>query len=372
MPFSTSSAEREREQEIAARTVAAITASFEPKQEDLFNVLNVVGVGVGTKVKGGKDSRRPCVKVLVSQKLEDGDLAPGDKIDARIGRYATDVEEVGELFAGQPFMTSGAEEEVTSQPFMRSGLEEGVTAQPYLNSGLEEGVTAQPFMASALTQRIRPAQGGFSVAHPRVTAGTIATAVYDSSPFPGIPPKYYILSNNHVLANSNNAGIGDFILQPGPADGGTLAGDAIARLSRYVPIRFLSPGNTPRNLVDAAIAEGRFHSLDRQIYWIGYVKGVRSGVRVNEILQKTGRTTNYTTGRVMAINATVNVSYSGGRVARFVRQIVTTAMSAGGDSGSLVLDSNENAVGLLFAGSSVATIMNDIRYVQSLLRIRVV
>ena len=95
-------------------------------------------------------------------------------------------------------------------------------------------------------------------------------------------------------------------------------------------------------------------------------------VTVGEILQKTGRTTNYTTGRVTAINATVNVNYGSARVARMVRQIVTTNMSAGGDSGSLLCDLNENAVGLLFAGSSRVTIHNDIRYVQNLLGIRVV
>jgi len=55
------------------------------------------------------------------------------------------------------------------------------------------------------------------------------------------------------------------------------------------------------------------------------------------LVQKTARTTNYTTGRITAINATVHVGYGGGRVARFIDQIVTTNISAGGDSGSLVL-----------------------------------
>ena len=51
---------------------------------------------------------------------------------------------------------------------------------------------------------------------------------------------------------------------------------------------------------------------------------------------------------------------------------VTTNMSAGGDSGSLVATKDENkAVGLLFAGSSVATILNQIQHVRSLLRIEI-
>ena len=156
-------------------------------------------------------------------------------------------------------------------------------------------------------------------------------------------------------------------MQPGRVDGGQFPRDMIARLTRFIPIRF----GGPLNYVDAAVAEGNFHDLDREIFWIGHVKPARFLNRVGEIVQKTGRTTNYTTGRVTSINATVNVNYGGGRVARMARQIVTTAMSSGGDSGSLLCDMNGHAVGLLFAGSSRVTIHNHIMYVQNLLGIRV-
>ena len=227
--------------------------------------------------------------------------------------------------------------------------------------------TQEEIGIETLKRRLRPVEGGYSIGHYKITAGTYATAVTDSRPYPGIPQKFYALSNNHVLANSNNARIGDPILQPGPYDGGRYPGDLIARLTRYVPIRFKGENN----YVDAAIAEGQFHDLDREVYWIGYVKGVRT-VKVGDLVQKTGRTTNYSTGRVTAVNATVNVNYGGGRVAKMIRQYTTTNMSAGGDSGSLLCDMNENAVGLLFAGSSRITIHNDIRYVQAFLGIRVV
>jgi hypothetical protein len=187
----------------------------------------------------------------------------------------------------------------------------------------------------------------------------------------GIPRRYYILSNNHVLANSNAANLGDPILQPGPYDGGAMPADQIARLSRFIPINFLPSRQI--NLVDAAIAEGRFHDLDREIYWVGYVRGWRrrSDVKVGTIVQKTGRTTNYTVGRITAVKATVDVGYGGGKVARFSDQIVTTNISAGGDSGSLVTSLDNVAVGLLFAGSSIATIVNQIEHVRNLLRVEV-
>jgi hypothetical protein len=65
------------------------------------------------------------------------------------------------------------------------------------------------------------------------------------------------------------------------------------------------------------------------------------------------------------------VGYGGGKVARFIDQIVTTNISAGGDSGSLVTTVDDVAVGLLFAGSSIATIVNQIENVRSLLRVEV-
>src|SRR5262249_33637307 len=58
-----------------------------------------------------------------------------------------------------------------------------------------------------------------------------------------------ILSKNHVLANCNDALVGDSILQPGAIDGGTDA-DVVARLERFIKLKFTddvaSPA-TPRN-----------------------------------------------------------------------------------------------------------------------------
>ena len=315
----------------------SISKIQEDEQNKILVMENVVGVAVSHKIKKETDTGDPCLTVFVEQKLDRSLLGSDQLIPKSIKKFKTDVVETGPIFAEPHTAEELVEEE-------------------------EPDVGIQ-----TLRGRIRPVEGGYSVGHYRITAGTMATAVYDRSPFPGVPRRYYMLSNNHVLANSNDARAGDPILQPGRADGGTYPRDMVARLYRFVPIRF----DGTCNYVDAAIAIGEFHDLDREVYWIGYVKGIAT-VGVNTIVQKTGRTTSYTTGRVTAINATVNVNYGGGRVARMCRQIVTTNMSAGGDSGSLLCDMNENAVGLLFAGSSSVTIHNDIRFVQALLGIRVV
>ena len=311
------------------------------EHEDLFSKQNVVGVAAGNKITDDVDTGEPCITVFVTYRVDADKLSGEDLISPELKGYKTDVIETGEIFAGPA-----------------KDHKESVAMSEEL--GIE-----------TLRQRVRPVMGGYSVGHYRITAGTIATCVYDLKPFPGIPEKYYILSNNHVLANCNDARIGDPILQPGPYDGGTVPGDIVARLSRYVPIKFIVPNKpVPLNYVDAAIAEGEFHNLNREIYWIGYVKQVKSKLRVGDYVEKTGRTTNFSTGKIIALHATLNVNYGYGRVARFREQIVTTNMSAPGDSGSLVCDIKEGAVGLLFAGSSQVTISNSIVQVQNRLRIR--
>ena len=303
---------------------------------------NIVGMGYGVKWSNGEPTGKPALLALVSQKVDKEELTAEDMVPDKIGEMPTDVLAIGQPFAGQ--------------------------AEP-----IEVGV-------QTLAERSRPAPGGSSVGHKNITAGTLGTCVYDMVGTPGnavgMPGHYYILSNNHVLANSNNAIPGDAVLQPGPFDGGTDPADRIASLSRFVPITFEPPVPRAfhRNLVDAALAEGEFHDLKREIHWVGHLQGWRSRghVTVGTLLHKTGRTTNYTTGRITAVNATVDVNFGGGKVARFRDQILTTPMSAGGDSGSIVADRENYAVGLLFAGSPQVTILNQIQHVRSLLRVEIV
>ena len=83
-------------------------------------------------------------------------------------------------------------------------------------------------------------------------------------------------------------------------------------------------------------------------------------------VQKYGRTTGLTVGRVTGIHATIDVGYRTG-IARFEDQIVISGngFSAGGDSGSLVVTkgallADRRPVGLLFAGATGSTLANPI------------
>lgn len=312
-------------------------------EQELMDKPNVVGVALGHKITGGEDTGERAVSVLVEHKVPTEDLSEDDLVPPTLDDAPVDVVDVGVIHAGHGILEDAAPAtDATGQEDLLVG-------------------------AQTLKKRVRPVEGGYSIGHYRITAGTYATACYDAVDFPGMPRRYYALSNNHVLANSNHARVGDPILQPGPADGGTIPGDIVARLSRWIPIRF----DGSCNLVDAAIAQGEFHDLDREVYWVGSIKTLYSAPTVGDIVQKTGRTTNFTTGRVLNINATVNVGYGGSNVAKFCRQILTTNMSAPGDSGSLVTDLDEGGVGLLFAGSPQVTVVNNLAFVLALLKIRI-
>jgi len=203
------------------------------------------------------------------------------------------------------------------------------------------------------TARYRPTPIGVSTGHPAITAGTIGARVTDGT-------NVYALSNNHVYADENRASLGDNALQPGAYDGGTDPGDAIGTLYDFEPISF----GGSSNVMDAAIVITSASLLNSATLPDGY--GVPSSETATATprlrVKKYGRTTSLTSGRVDAVNATVDVGYDTG-VARFVGQIVIKPgpFSAGGDSGSLIVTEKGNhPVGLLFAGSTLVTIANPI------------
>lgn len=369
-----------------------VQASFESQ---ILSKPNVVGVAVGLKESDGEWTGGMALVALVQQKLPMAQLSQSDRIPRTIDNLPTDVYEVGYLRA---------------------------------------------FDAPPPTGRFRPIPAGVSIGHHLITAGTLGVTVKDR-----LTGETWILSNNHVLANSNDALIGDAILQPGPADGGQNPADIVARLERFIPLRYIEdaqtplPGNgngngtptpvptnpslggcasvlggasqvlnmlarmsgsgvrvvatassqaltaqgapqtsnvqttTSDNSVDAALARPVDPALfTGDILGIGKIDGTKAP-QIGMAVRKAGRTTGYTQSMITLLNATVNVGYStinGPRTARFVGQIITQPMSQGGDSGSLIVDGAENrAVGLLFAGSPMATIFTPIDIVLAALNV---
>lgn len=346
-------------------------------------LANVVGFGHGVKWTGGEPTGEEAVLVFVTQKVPESVLSEQDVVPHEMDDGTpTDVLAVGHVTAQRTTAPGGGTEE-------RSGFgPDGTTSmlsRPLLEElGQELGRIRATTEPQRLTRRMRPCPSGFSVGSVRITAGTLGSVVYDllpgaqiNPPEPGIgiPATYYILSNNHVLADANRAPLGTPVVQPGPADGGLDPADRIGTLSRFVAIQFapqvaLAQQN---NIVDAALAKVEFQDATRQQYFNGPPRAWRrkAQVAVGDRLKKTGRTTNLTIGRVMSTDATIDVSYGTAGTARFKDQIITTSMSAGGDSGSLITSLDNVAVGLLFAGSQQVTIANHIENVRALLRVEI-
>jgi len=304
-----------------------------------LRMSNVVAIGVGFKIANNVQTNEPCVVVSVVKKLPIIQLSESSLVPKALGGVKTDVIETGKIFALQ-----------------------------------------DP------TEKMRPARPGVSIGHYQITAGTLGCLVQRNG-------QVYILSNNHVLANSNAGQLGDAILQPGPHDGGTSA-DQIGTLEQFIPVGFegsSSPGCSPlsflislfgksaralvnepgNNTVDCAIAKPLSDDLvNPDILNIGIPTGVAIAT-LGTPVQKSGRTTGYTADQITQIDVTVTVDY-GGPTATFKNQLLAGAMSQGGDSGSAVLDMNKQVVGLLFAGSNTTTIMNPIQFVLDALQVQLV
>ncbi len=247
----------------------------------------------------------------------------------------------------------------------------GVAGLPQSLDGLtvETQVTGRFTAQQALTPTDRwprPVPIGVSVAHVDVTGGTLGARVQRGS---SSRRTYYVLSNNHVLANRNLALPGDAILQPGPIDGGVAPADVIARLTDFQTITWSS---TASNTMDAAIAEVVNGSVDLVTPLDGY--GAPSKFTLSPSLNlpvmKYGRSSRLTNGTITGINYAILVDYGNGQSARFINQMIITGAGGGyfsqaGDSGSLVVASSgykaRRAVGLLFAASGNVSAASPIR-----------
>ena len=193
-----------------------------------------------------------------------------------------------------------------------------------------------------------PIQPGISVGHRRITAGTLGAIVYDRRT--GQP---YILSNWHVLQAAQGK-IGDRILQPGRADGGTTPTDVVGRLVRG----HLGLAG------DCAIASIEGRAFDRKILDLNTEpQPVVGKAQLGDRVIKSGRKTGVTRGIVKRVGVVTRIRYEDvGRVMIGCFDIrpdpahpaKNNEISMGGDSGSVWLiaegEHKDVVVGLHFAG----------------------
>ncbi|MBM3767331.1 MAG: hypothetical protein FJW32_18230 [Acidobacteria bacterium] len=303
---------------LAFSTFAATAAATQPTQ-------NVVGVGVGTKYVDGKETKTQCIRFYVANKIHKDALTAKALLPSEIDGIPTDVIVTGRF----QLLNTAANNKLKRRP-IRPGTSVGF--------------------------KIPPPNNNF------VMAGTFGAVVKKGS-------QLYILSNNHVLAENGVVALGAPIFQPGLLDGGQIATDQVAKLTKFVEVK-----GTGSNKVDAAIAEilAGIAVNSRHMPSVGKLSSTTPIAAANDMLvMKTGRTTGHTRGKVVDTAADVNVGFNDKNgndiVGLFTDQILIVGtptpggFSAGGDSGSLIVDrTTKRATGLLFAGSSSHTVANHI------------
>jgi hypothetical protein len=214
-------------------------------------------------------------------------------------------------------------------------------------------------------------------------SGTLGALVEDAS------KREYLLGNNHVLAKSDHASVGDAIVQPGLIDNNcTPFGDdaGSAAVSSVAPVAQLTgwlPLSSKLTNADAAIAQVTSRAVDSNgdILELGARQadgtlaaappGISSTGGRGEAawlqmkVAKSGRTTGLTCGGISAVDLDVKVDYyldcaeTRPYLSKtFTHQLAISGnqFSDAGDSGALVVDAaNAEPVGLYFAGGTDAS-----------------
>ncbi len=191
---------------------------------------------------------------------------------------------------------------------------------------------------------------------------------------------FYILSNNHVLARSDSATVGDNIIQPGLVDSNCNPNSAtvVAHLSQFVRLE------TAGTNVDAAIAQINPGAVDTNgtIFSLGTTApgnvpspgsphaGTGMAASVGLSVAKSGRTTGLTCSSVGAIGISTKVQYQTGCgtgttfSVTYQNQVSVSGgtFSGQGDSGSLIVSqATADPVALLYAGSDTDTVGNPVQ-----------
>jgi hypothetical protein len=202
--------------------------------------------------------------------------------------------------------------------------------------------------------------------------GTLGALIEDAN------GRQYLLSNNHVLARSDQASVGDSIVQPGLIDNNcTPYGDGPGTVAVASLTGWLALSSAATN-ADAAIAQVAPSAVDvtgsilelgaRQADGtlsaappgVSSTGGKGESAGLGMMVAKSGRTTGLTCASVSAVDLDVNVDYftdcaetKAYLSKTFTNQIAVSGnqFSDAGDSGSLVVDAaNAEPVGLFFAG----------------------
>jgi len=345
----------------------------------------IIGVGIGRKSAGPiDDDSALCVTGFVERKLSKKELK------------ARSVTEFGASF--RAISGSAPAQQNLEIDVVEAGS--AFSATPGLRvEKSQRGSFGGPPPSLDLQKKFEAIRGGIGITNPVgsypdvLSVGTLGFFVRDEA---GL---VYLVSNNHVIANENDARKGNAIVQPGTLDLTDTELELmnsidrlrdrlrIAKLSAWVEIVFPTSTSVKFNDVDCAIAEvdndRRSVAEIARVGLGGVSRGLGPRYRIDTEtgrvvgsprVYKVGRTTGLTEGEVVALDVMVDVEYNEG-VARFRNQIAIRPtqdnggpFSAAGDSGSGIYNAEHKLVALLFAGSTTRTLANPAGSVINALR----
>lgn len=281
---------------------------------------------------------------------------------------------VGTISAGGTYQ---APESVPADPSSGSTIGVTVEAIPQASSTASGSATVTITSVNQLGQNL-PIKLGTSGGN----ANNVNTRECESGTLGSLVTRagtQFILSNNHVLADSDAGTVGDAITQPGLIDTSSpcVAADAstVANLSQFINIQATSPS------ADAAIAKVVSGAVDTAGTILELGETAPGGIPADEApastvlpvssltpnvtaVAKSGRSTGLTCSTVESTNTDVSVKYTRGLggvafTATYVNQVSFNGgtFSAAGDSGSLIVSqAGAQPIALLYAGSATDTV----------------
>lgn len=378
---------------MSASIFQAVIEAQRRVQEELLRKRNVVGVAIGYRESQGVRTDEPAVAVLVEQKLPEAALSESDMVPREVNGVRTDVFEVGYLRALQ----TGTSSRDKFRPVIPAGVSIGhykVTAGT-LGVVVKDRTTGTKLLLSNnhVFANSNEATKGDSIYQPapmdggtesdkvatlerfitlKYLEGQVGTPQPEPEPDPTPTPTPTPSQPSGCDITDVFVGLANVIAKLTGSEKRVEA-TALSAVGVTAVAKAASAGESLDNLLDAALARPVNPDMfSPNIRHIGSIQGTKTPF-IGQKIRKVGRTTDYSESTVTLLNATVNVGYNtsaGTRTARFTGQVICDVMSQGGDSGSLIVEQDsQNAVGLLFAGSTLATIFTPIDIVLSNLNI---
>lgn len=285
-------------------------------ETEILKRPGVTGIDVGLKLVGGERTDTVAIRVHVRHKR---DVPEAQRIPVQIQGFPTDVIEAEYFAAGMC-----TDKNKDKDPYVM--LWGGISGGP---ADLINGL---------------------------YYAGTLGLPMKDAG------GKYYLLTNAHVLNPSNGPQQNYLVIQPAVPDGGEPHFNSAGHVAKVIL------GGTPT--VDAGIVLLPGNRTQPLIVDIGAVTG-QAVAQLNQTVRKRGRTTRLTSGVVDGLDASITVDYGNNYSVSFTGQISIVPVAAGecfatkGDSGSAVVNSSNQVLGLYFAevpttGRGVANPISDV------------